>query len=169
MGEFFHGWRRKIGCVTLVMASVFLAAWGRSHVSADKLTVALGGGIQYLVKLSPSSISLRRIGEVTHGPYQSVRVSKSGWSVIDNPVTVVDHQEDSSNTTEAKEDATGEWVIPIVSPVSITTEYDPFEVPYWYLITPLTLLSAFLLLTKSRHLTQAKIPEPLASDGGEAS
>ena len=30
MREFFHGWRRKLGCVTLVMACVLLGMWGRS-------------------------------------------------------------------------------------------------------------------------------------------
>ena len=27
MGDFFHGWRRKIGVVTLLMALLFMAAW----------------------------------------------------------------------------------------------------------------------------------------------
>lgn len=27
MGDFFHGWRRKAGCVTLVMAYVSLNGW----------------------------------------------------------------------------------------------------------------------------------------------
>ena len=30
MGEFFHGWRRKVGIVTLVIACVFMAGWVRS-------------------------------------------------------------------------------------------------------------------------------------------
>ena len=37
MGDYFHGWRRKIGVVTLVMACVFAAGWVRSHWIADIL------------------------------------------------------------------------------------------------------------------------------------
>ena len=42
MGDFFHGWRRKIGCVTLVMACVFMSGWvssiRASHASAYSIT-----------------------------------------------------------------------------------------------------------------------------------
>jgi len=37
MKEFFQGWRRKIGVVTLVMALVFMAGWVRSLVVEDEL------------------------------------------------------------------------------------------------------------------------------------
>ena len=35
MGDFFRGWRRKIGCVTLMMALVGMAGWVRSHTIED--------------------------------------------------------------------------------------------------------------------------------------
>ena len=35
MGDFFHGWRRKIGVVTLVMALVFVSGWVRSLCAED--------------------------------------------------------------------------------------------------------------------------------------
>ncbi len=35
MREFFGGWRRKVGCVTLVMAVLFTASWVRSYFSHD--------------------------------------------------------------------------------------------------------------------------------------
>lgn len=35
MSEFFNGWRRKIGCVTLVMACAVAGVWYRSYVVAD--------------------------------------------------------------------------------------------------------------------------------------
>ena len=37
--------------------------------------------------------------------------------------------------------------------------------PYWFFITPLTLISAFLLLTKPRKSTQKKITEPIRIEG----
>src|SRR5438105_3724804 len=36
MRDFFKGWRRKIGVLTLVMACVCMAAWVRSYSAEDK-------------------------------------------------------------------------------------------------------------------------------------
>lgn len=36
MGEFFHGWRRKLGCVALVMAGLLASGWVRSHSCFDR-------------------------------------------------------------------------------------------------------------------------------------
>jgi len=40
MREFFHGWRRKIGVVTLVMACVLMVGWVRSPETCDLLCPA---------------------------------------------------------------------------------------------------------------------------------
>jgi len=37
MSEFFHGWRRKAGCVLLVMALVFMGGWIRSRIIEDRV------------------------------------------------------------------------------------------------------------------------------------
>lgn len=37
MGEFFHGWRRKVGLLTLVMACLFLGGCVRSFVAHDSV------------------------------------------------------------------------------------------------------------------------------------
>jgi len=37
MGEFFHGWRRRIGLVTLMVACVFTAGWVRSLGACDQI------------------------------------------------------------------------------------------------------------------------------------
>ncbi len=39
MGDFFHGWRRKTGCVTLAVALVLMCGWVRSLFVADILLV----------------------------------------------------------------------------------------------------------------------------------
>jgi len=38
MSSFFHGWRRKTGCIALVMATVFVLGWIRSYDYGDFLT-----------------------------------------------------------------------------------------------------------------------------------
>lgn len=37
MREFFHGWKRKVGVLTLVIACVFAAGWIRSNSTTDIL------------------------------------------------------------------------------------------------------------------------------------
>jgi len=37
MYAFFHGWRRKAGCVTLAMAMLLFCLWVRSHIICDRL------------------------------------------------------------------------------------------------------------------------------------
>src|SRR5665213_3931590 len=44
MGEFFIGWRRKTGCVTLVVALAITATWLRSHEYSDSYTFGYGPG-----------------------------------------------------------------------------------------------------------------------------
>jgi hypothetical protein len=42
MGEFFHGWRRKAGCVSLAIACLLTIGWVRSHVKDDVIVVHVG-------------------------------------------------------------------------------------------------------------------------------
>ena len=42
MVEFFKGWRRKIGCVTLLMALVFMAGWLRNYFIRDSVQYSNG-------------------------------------------------------------------------------------------------------------------------------
>ena len=42
MGDFFYGWRRKTGCISLVLACVFLGAWVRSYSVTDAIIIGSG-------------------------------------------------------------------------------------------------------------------------------
>jgi hypothetical protein len=98
MREFFRGWKRKAGCVTLLLACVFAAGWVRSQNSIDSFVisdfefVSLNGRIDFGVLWRRVSIG---IGEFP--------------------------------------------------------EYHAYKcVYYWSLVLPLTLLSAYLLVSKQR-------------------
>jgi hypothetical protein len=41
MSDFFHGWRRKAGFVTLLMAIVFMAGWVRSMSGIDVVMILI--------------------------------------------------------------------------------------------------------------------------------
>ena len=43
MREFFRGWKRKLGCVTLVMACLAMAGWTRSYSVEDRIVVEDAG------------------------------------------------------------------------------------------------------------------------------
>ena len=40
MGEFFKGWRRKAGCILVVMTLAVCGAWGRTLVYQDRIALA---------------------------------------------------------------------------------------------------------------------------------
>lgn len=42
MGEFFHGWRRKVGVVALVLACVVACAWCRSCLFLESIRIPRG-------------------------------------------------------------------------------------------------------------------------------
>ncbi len=44
MSEFFHGWRRKVGCGSLFIACLLMGAHLRSQVYADNLRCRLARG-----------------------------------------------------------------------------------------------------------------------------
>ena len=102
MGEFFRGWRRKAGLVTLAMACLLTVAWMRSCVTLD----------EFLLE------------------------SLDGW-IVSSDQTI---QFESSVS-----DASGM--------VGIGTIW---SVPYWSLVLPLTLLSAWLILIKPWPAKSAK-------------
>ena len=43
MGELFKGWRRKLGCVTLVMACAMMGMWFRSKFIEESAGIFVGG------------------------------------------------------------------------------------------------------------------------------
>ncbi|MDB5348223.1 MAG: hypothetical protein JWP89_6600 [Schlesneria sp.] len=66
MYTFFHGWRRKLGCVALVTACVFAVAWVRSFFIWDVLTFPVGRDASFEV-LSSSDRFL--MSYVEHGGF----------------------------------------------------------------------------------------------------
>lgn len=51
MGDFFKGWRRRFGVVTLVMATILVGAWTRSYFSDDRIPLPAFGNHDHAVIL----------------------------------------------------------------------------------------------------------------------
>jgi hypothetical protein len=151
MREFFRPWRRKIGIVTLLMASVFAAGWVRSLYSNDFVFIEFefpfGGRINIYTSPDQMDIFLQR---------------STGWCFDFGKVEPI----------RKRSLLTDVWFFDIHE-IEEKIEDDVLQVAPGYkvrsfihvIVISLTALSAFLLLTKSRHSTQQKIPEPVQSEG----
>ena len=61
MGEFFKGWRRKVGVLTLVMACMFMAVWIRSSLVIDKIANDFGGHEKLVEMLQGDESGMSRL------------------------------------------------------------------------------------------------------------
>jgi len=147
MGDFFKGWRRKMGVMTLVMALVFMAGWVRSLTCYDAVGYRWSNveqvdfisfqSVLYLWNQYPSATSTTlRIASNRTYPihWYSYRLPKDGlvlssanlqWNWRYFGFGICENQ-----TTE--------------------DQMQSLAIPYWSIVLPLTLLSAYLLLGKPR-------------------
>ena len=170
MREFFRGWRRKVGCVALVMALATCGLWMRSRAIEDSLVVEMSV-TRHNVWLAGTGfwwVSSRRFnnkrpddrlllkwesrpaqplpkqpgefgfGHPSPGPYdasfQETRVDVHWrWRFLGGDFGSVTRQ------------GGGPW--------GGTTPQRVWFVPFWWIVLPLTLLSAYLNLRKPRKRT----------------
>ena len=125
MREVFKGWRRKVGVVTLVMALILMAAWLRSFAIRDTLRIPTQESSHYFRSVT-GSLQWRRFDSTANG---------IAWR---------------SYTPAERESAPrwekwdwSDWMF----------EDYAWIIPYWSIVIPLTLLSAYLLLWKPRKRT----------------
>ena len=160
MGEFFKGWRRKAGLVTLAMALVLTGAWIRTYAIKDVITIPLTPSIHYVIS--------SRAGVMWRSDFYSF--SSDG-----------EFQENLNQKGIGLE-----WQSADASkfPLWLTTDIEPFSlhwflsgggffigadswwtedqilikrwlISYSLLVLPLTLLSAWLILVKPRKAKAA--------------
>ena len=133
MREFFKGWRRKIGCVALVMACAFLCGWVRSLYATDTV--------------------IRSVNHTTEGVFSTE--GSFGWFKQDHPEII--------NRSAFWEASVGEFGT--ISDPTFVWSWNGFSsiesqsgrassIPYWSIVIPLTLLSAYLIVWKPRQRTE---------------
>lgn len=154
MREFFKPWRRKVGVVALVMACVFAAGWVRSFSVQDYFTFAS--------KTRSAETILSNCGVIgwVHHPHNILQRSRSFGSQaaydLDKTIRVDLLTWDCRNLPRWRFIGFGGWE----RPFSPSTRMTLTIVPYWSIVLPLTLLSAYLLLSKPRATTPMKTSEP---------
>ena len=141
MKEFFHGWRRKVGIATLLFSCVAMAGWLRSittidivqvHVSACNVGGRSASGLFELtiVICPPGPGSVWAVG-----PFSSDSVS--GW------------------TTEKLRGTANLSALGFRHQVRRKWSLRTLVFPYWSLVLPMTLLSAYLLLSTPQPLQKS--------------
>jgi hypothetical protein len=146
MREFFHGWRRKAGCVVLLIAAAAMVGHVRSHYCWDwiELHLPLGNELEIHSQYNTARFVYKRITKTKGIPpktsvinwietkftkvytgweWQRPHWGKFGWT--------------SSGTVDGREHEIGGWRVEAT-------------LPYTALTMPLALLAACLILWKPR-------------------
>lgn len=142
MGDYFKGWRRKMGVATLALACIFMGLWMRSFSRGDFLSSSNCQVVSFRGR-----VFLHRKAEFINLDFMYV-------------------SEDDRHTSDAYNDphfahlwqwrwfgfAFGESVVDVVATDGTQSKERQLQyfVPYWSIVIPLTLVSGWLLLSKSK-------------------
>ena len=151
VGEFFKGWRRKAGLVTLGIAVAGMVVWMRSLAVNDVVlwrangiasgVSSVAGGVSWTTYTSPAHSS----EDYWWGSTAiETRPSHGWWQAKNECDTIWEWQ------------SLGFCFGAALHPFYGTPERAAYWlVPYWSLVLPLTLLSAWLILVKPRKVKAA--------------
>ena len=157
MREFFRGWKRKVGVVTLMMACVAMVGWIRSRFVMDEYTFINQRGSMEIFQTEPNRMvwaSLEYDVKPNYGPiapFVSNRLppnyEASAWIGYEWKYRFLGV-------------GAGQVSYAQTSMGPLTTKV--VFVSFWSVVLPLTALSAYLLLSMPRHTTPKKSREPIA-------
>ena len=151
MGDFFHGWRRKSGLMTLIWACACITGWVRSHSYVDFVwypsstfgysVESLHGGIRLTRGTPVASQMPIQFGSENLGLPPHVKFDENGKPLPNDPWEKLDAQWRS------------DWLGFSFGAARIKNTNSRIEmgiIPYWSIAAPLTLVSAYLLLRAPR-------------------
>ncbi len=149
MPPYFKPLRRKIGVVTLVTACVFSAGWVRSYRVQDTFVLEFGTGNS--VELLSACKSLIFVSAIDQSPSKPPKLNFR-WITYGFASDQWYMQIDADNENMVASSKSAEFTShQVILPIGVTTHYfRAFQVPYWSIVIPMTLLSAWLLLSRPR-------------------
>ena len=157
MKEFFRGWRRKCGTVTLLLACLLMGAWIRGAIYFDKLVVPHGKSYSVFWSNSPTMASCLGLGwshywiDPSEGRY---KIPGMRWE--SNPTYTNERIRELKRAKALEKQsqewtADGNWEWESLGFLARTNrEFLLLAVPYWSIVIPLTAVSAYLLLAKPK-------------------
>ena len=150
MGDFFHGWRRKVGVLTLLLACVLMGGWIRSLTSFEGVAIPRGSGMV--------SVFGSLLGNLVWGRFDDASMNRIYWESSPLPKSAVQPLAfDQAYQVKWQFCGFGH----AIRSVSTTIEAKYWFISYWSIVVPLTLLSAFLLLSNPPKATPKKTVEPI--------
>jgi len=159
MFEFFRGWRRKIGVQTLVLACVFMAGWVRSLSKVDSISVPCGDAL-YGVQSIDGRIDFSRTTNTEYPPkfdWFSVELSSMRKFWVDANGNPREIDPWPRHEMEWRWDWAGfhfgaGTASSFVAGIAKKRRDEDYMLPFWSIVIPPTLLSAFLLLLKAQPI-----------------
>lgn len=130
MHTFFHGWRRKAGLVSLVIACVLMGIWVRSRVVCDAVEVSRGGRGHFIASMQSGVVWCARDSDA-QADWRIGSRSLADARVGDMPLAKIVEQLLNADHNQQ---------------VNLTV----WTIPYWLLTIPTVVLSAYLILWKPR-------------------
>ena len=156
MREFFRGWRRKSGVLTLLMALVFMAVWVRGFTTADQIEF-YPGATTFHTWFSENG----NLGWESGDDFERTTPREKQWRLIWTHYQIEPELDfESGNIRHLR------WMW-VYLRIYFRRQQSP-AIPHLEcyvrcssIIIPLTLLSLWLILFTPRKSTQKKIADPI--------
>lgn len=153
MGAFLRGWRRKAGCVTLVMACALTGMWVRTVTLVDGVFYCPAGDFEVEVISARSRINISTgyggMGQKWYMLRRNLNPMLPAEPFDDEGFTYnLSFWEIKYGSTERPAGLNRRWIV-----------------PYCWVVLPLTLLSTWLLLVNPRVAKAIKASEPAPTHG----
>ncbi len=155
MTTYFKPLRQKVGVVTLAISCLLMSGWVRSQSMQDTFAVRTGSAYRFKLvsawqRLVFVIIHIDSNEQFTFTFWTSESAVRSEWRLLlVPPVPTLSFRIDNRFL------ATGNGVAQFGN---TKISADSFHLPYWSVVIPLTLLSAWLLLSKPRQTKPSTEP-----------
>ncbi|MBS0201253.1 MAG: hypothetical protein JSS49_00030 [Planctomycetes bacterium] len=146
MREFFKGWRRKVGCLLLVMACVLMGMWIKGKFNREMMEFRFDDHSAVEISFTATVIECEyqwetsRIGAFRDLPF-------ANWMTFPNKYCSIQSDAIFPAMTNTL------WKMSLGNGSSANGKGIRLMIPYWFLVLPVTLLSAYLLVWKPRQRT----------------
>jgi hypothetical protein len=165
MEEFFKGWRRKAGCVTLMLAGAFCSVWHRSYSTFDRIDGFMAARLihGYVVSTNGDLNIIRRFPLPPDYAMNSLHLKKwvfwrTKFASRDETVLLERNSQISFPTPDCWSEFTVAWRFDFAGfhcGKGRHSTWDSWDVqlwviPYWMITLTLSLLSVYLILWKPR-------------------
>ncbi len=151
MGDYFKPWRRKIGVMTLVLACVAMAELIRCYSKHDSFILTYGNDSS--IQLLSACRCLIFVKTHSNGSKQATHFTWETFRWADNHFLTMSSQ--TQRAVDCKRFCLASFDSHFNNHDAFAT---CFAIPYWSIVIPLTLLSAYLLLARPRVAKPTSAP-----------